>query len=105
MHYLLHKIEARNLVKDRLVKWSIIIGCKYKSVSIKKLKSRWGSCSSDKRLNFNYKIMFLPEDMQDYLIVHELCHLEEMNHSKKFWALVGDVFPDYQKINRLLRKI
>ena len=105
MHYLLHKLEARDLVKSKLQKWNTILGYKYKGFSIKKLKSRWGSCSSSKDLSFNYKILFLPETMQDYIVVHELCHLKELNHSKKFWALVESVIPDYQKINKVMRKI
>jgi predicted metal-dependent hydrolase len=105
MHYLLHKIEARNLVKAKLEKWNNDLGYEYKDIKVKQLKSRWGSCSSGKDLCFNYKILFLPEIMQDYIVVHELCHLKEMNHSKKFWALVGELIPDYQKINKLMRKI
>lgn len=105
MHYLLHKIEARNLVKNKLEKWNEELGYEYKDVRIKQLKSRWGSCSSSKDLSFNYKILFLPEIMQDYIVVHELCHLKEMNHSKKFWSLVGSLLPNYLTIKEKIRKI
>lgn len=105
MHYLLHKIEARNLVKGKLEKWNKELGYEYKDVRIKQLKSRWGSCSSNKDLSFNYKILFLPEIMQDYIVIHELCHLKEMNHSKTFWALVEGLIPNHQSINKLMRKI
>ena len=105
MHYLLHKIEARNFVHKKLEKWNKELGYKYKSVRIKQLKSRWGSCTSNKGLSFNYKIIFLPEIMQDYIIVHELCHLKEMSHSKKFWMFVGEIIPDYHNINKLLKTI
>lgn len=105
IHYLLHKIKARNLVKNKLEKWNKIFGFECRGIKIKKLKSRWGSCSSNKYLNINYKVMFLPELMQDYIIVHELCHLKEMNHSRKFWSLVAHAIPEYQIISKNIRKI
>jgi len=64
------------------------MGVSYNRISIKSLKTKWGSCSSKKNLNFNYKILFLSEKDRDYLIVHELSHLVHMNHSSKFWDLV-----------------
>lgn len=76
---------------------------KYKKVSIKNQKTRWGSCSKHRNLNFNYKILFLPPKIRDYIIVHELCHLKEFNHSQKFWRLVAKAMPDYKSITNELK--
>ena len=101
--YLKYKEEARKLVRIKLLYWSEIYGFKYGKVAIRNQKTRWGSCSKRVNLNFSYKIVFLPEHLVDYLIVHELCHLEQFNHSKDFWALVGKTIPDYQKRRNELR--
>jgi hypothetical protein len=69
----------------------------YNSVRVKKLKSRWGSCSSKGNLSFNYKLLYFKSKIIDYVIIHELCHLKEMNHSKRFWSLVESLFPDYKE--------
>lgn len=71
----------------------------YNRISIKNQKTRWGSCSSKKNLNFNWKLILTTNDCLDYVVVHELCHLRQMNHSKKYWASVGEIMPDY-KIHR-----
>ena len=65
----------------------------------------WGSCSSKKNLNFSYRLYFLPEYLSDYIIIHELCHLKEMNHSKRFWDLVALVCPSYKDYRRELKNI
>lgn len=77
---------------------------KFNKITIKNQKTRWGSCSKRGNLNFNYKIMFLTPKMRDYIIVHELCHLREFNHSYKFWILVEKAVPDYIKITNDLKK-
>lgn len=96
-HYKLHKDDARKIVLDKLAYWNKFYGFDYNRVAIKNTRSRWGSCSSKKNLNFNYRILFLPVELQDYLVVHELCHLKEMNHGSKFWSLVAEQIPDYKK--------
>ena len=66
------------------------------TVRIKNVTSRWGSCSSKRNLNFNWRLVMAPVEVLDYVIVHELCHLKEMNHSPAFWELVEGVLPDYR---------
>lgn len=92
--YLLHKEAARVVVQNRLAHFNQHYKLAWGSVAIRNQKSRWGSCSKAKNLNFNYRIVFLPPHLQDYIIVHELCHLQEFNHSPKFWRLVGEIIPN-----------
>ena len=87
-HYLKHKEQARKLCEQKAKFWAEKMGLEYNRIAIKSMKTKWGSCSSKKNLNFNYKILFLDEKDQDYLVVHELSHLKHMNHSKEFWDLV-----------------
>lgn len=91
------KARAKQLLKSRVEEMNRYYQFEYARISVKDLKSRWGSCSSKKNLNFHYKLLFLPMDLVDYVVVHELCHLKEMNHSEKFWTLVSQVIPDYKK--------
>ena len=72
----------------------------YNKITIKNLVSRWGSCSTKGNLNFNCLLMLTPDYVIDYVVVHELCHLREMNHSEKFWAEVEKIMPDYQRAER-----
>jgi len=100
-----NKEEALKLVNKKLLFWNSYYNFAWNNVSIKNTKTRWGSCSKKGNLNFNYRIIFLPEILADYLIVHELCHLKEMNHSTKFWKLVGQAIPDYKKLRKGLKTI
>lgn len=76
----------------------------YNKITIKNLVSRWGSCSTKGNLNFNCLIMLTPDYVIDYIVVHELCHLREMNHSEKFWAEVEKIMPDYQRAELWLKQ-
>jgi predicted metal-dependent hydrolase len=87
-HYKRDKSKARRLVKERLSLYNEYYKFDYKRIFIKNTKGSWGSCSSLKNLNFNFRLIYLPLELADYVIIHELCHLQEMNHSKRFWDLV-----------------
>ncbi len=99
------KEEAYKMIMEKLNYYNQFYNFDYKRVSIRNQRNRWGSCSSKKNLNFNYRIVFLPSELVDYLVVHELCHLKEMNHSKRFWELVEQIIPDCKKLAKRLRKI
>ena len=92
------------LVKARIAVLNTFYGFPFRRISIRNQKTRWGSSSKTGTLSFNYRIAKLPPDLADYLIVHELCHLKEMNHSEKFWALVAQTIPCYRELRSLLKK-
>jgi len=102
--YLENKGKALILTKERIEHFNTVYGLKFNKISIKNQKTRWGSCSRKGNLNFNYKIALIPEKLADYVIVHELCHLKEFNHSAKFWKLVSITMPDYLKLRKELKK-
>ncbi len=79
-------------------------GLPYKDVSIRLQRSRWGSCSAQRRINLNAALLFLPPEQVRYLMLHELCHTRQMNHSPKFWNTVAGYEPDYRMLDRSLRK-
>lgn len=94
---------ARQLVEERLKHFQQSYAVVWKRVSIRNQKTRWGSCSRRGSLSFNYRLLLLPAHLRDYIIVHELCHLLELNHSQRFWVLVAQSFPDYQSLRRELK--
>jgi predicted metal-dependent hydrolase len=98
-----NKEKALCLVKERIAYFSQQGGYKYNKINIKNQKTRWGSCSRKGNLNFNYKIVFLEEKIRDYIIIHELCHLKEFNHSGNFWNLVSEIIPNYRQIRKELK--
>ncbi len=97
------RVLAKQIVIEKVGRFNAYYGFEYGKIFIKNQQTRWGSCSSRKNLNFNYRIAILPEELQDYLIVHELCHLKEMNHAKSFWDLVGEQIPNYKILSKQLR--
>jgi len=103
--YHLYKARARLFIVKTTEYYAKEYGFKYKKITIKNQQQRWGSCSENSILNFNYKLYFLPLHLAEYIIVHELCHLQELNHSQRFWDLVGTIIPDYKKCERELRKV
>jgi predicted metal-dependent hydrolase len=98
--YLENKEKALVIATEKLKYFNKFYRFRYKKVSIRNQHSRWGSCSSKKNLNFNWRIVYLPQEYLDYLIVHELCHLKELNHSARFWNLVAKQIPNYKIIRR-----
>lgn len=103
--YLANKEAARLLVHTKLLFWNEKYKFSYNRVAIRNTKRNWGSCTSRKNLNFNYKILFLPTHLQDYIVVHELCHLQELNHQIAFWDLVARTIPTHRAARNELRAI
>ncbi len=95
--------RARVLVTARADRWSDELGIPYKRISIRSQRTRWGSCSAKGNLNFNWRLAAAPPAVLDYVIIHELCHLRELNHSRDFWAHVRAACPDYKAHRRWLR--
>lgn len=102
--YLRLRAGARGLVERRIAELNTPYDFSFNRISIRNQKTRWGSCSSRGTLSFNYRIVFLTPELADYLVVHELCHLKEKNHSVRFWRLVGVSVPDYKEKRRVLRR-
>jgi predicted metal-dependent hydrolase len=105
LEYRHNKDRAHKLALERISQFNDTYGFTFNTINIRNQKTRWGSCSKKGNLNFNYKIALLPQRLSDYIIVHEMCHLKEMNHSKKFWELVSRTVPDYSKLRGELKKI
>lgn len=108
--YLANHASSFGLVSSRLTHFQSLYRDQfgytfsYKKISIKNVSSRWGSCSRKGNLNFNFRLALLPPELADYIIVHELCHLGEFNHSKKFWDLVALTIPNWQKLRNGLKE-
>lgn len=92
--YLAHRVEH----------WAKVTGLSFNHLHVKELKSKWGSCSTLRNINLNWQLVLLSEGLIDYVIVHELMHLHEMNHSPRFWNWVGKYFPDYKRAKAQLKE-
>jgi len=99
-----YRAEAARLIKERADALSSHIGISYKRIVIRGQKTRWGSCSRKKNLSFNWKLIMAPSPVLDYVIIHELTHLKEMNHSKKFWELVAQHCPEWREHKKWLKQ-
>lgn len=97
------KADARKYFEDKTDYYSKIMGLKYSRITITSAKTRFGSCSSKGRISYSYRLMLYPEAAREYVVVHELSHLVEMNHSKRFYAIIEKVMPDYKERKRMLR--
>ena len=96
--------QAAQYIPPRVAMYAERIGVSYGRITIRHQRTRWGSCSTKGNLNFNCLLMLTPPEVIDYVIVHELCHRKEMNHSTRFWALVASVLPNYVEQKRWLRE-
>lgn len=104
VQYKVKKELARKLVLDKLTHWNKQYNFKWNQVAIRNQRTRWGSCSSKGTLSYHAGIVDLPESLQDYLVVHELCHLGALNHSLTFWTLVEKSLPHAKKLDAHLKK-
>ena len=96
--------KALSVIPDKVKYYAEIMGVTYGRITIRNQKTRWGSCSSKGNLNFNCLLMLMPDKVLDYVVVHELCHLKQMNHSKKFWKEVERYMPDYPNYKKWLNE-
>ena len=95
---------ARQVIPEKVAYYARVMGVTYGRISIRKQKTRWGSCSREGNLNFNCLLMMAPPEVLDYVVVHELSHRLEMNHSSRFWMQVEKVIPDYRKPRKWLKE-
>jgi hypothetical protein len=96
--------KATTEIKKQVKHFSQKMQLEYKNITLRDQKTRWGSCSSHKNLNFNWRLIMAPEAVLSYVVIHELAHLVQMNHSRKFWELVEKFDPDYREHRRWLKK-
>lgn len=96
--------QARQTVPERVAYFAPLVGVTYGRITIRSQHALWGSCSGKGNLSFNCLLMLTPPEVLDYVVVHELCHRKEMNHSARFWAEVGRVLPDYEIRRKWLRE-
>ncbi len=95
--------RARDIIPPRVKYYASLIGVDYNRVTVRHQKTKWGSCSGKKNLNFNCLLLLTPTEVMDSVIVHELCHLKHMNHSKEFYNEVLRVCPNYKTYDRWLK--
>lgn len=95
---------AKQVIPTKVAYYARLMGVTYGRIAIRKQKSRWGSCSREGNLNFNVLLMLAPPEVLDYVVVHELCHRLEMNHSARFWAQVEKVLPEYREARTWLKE-
>ncbi len=97
------KRDAKKYLEEKTKYFSNIMGLKYGRITITSAETRFGSCSSKGNISYSYRLMLYPEEAREYVVVHELSHLVEMNHSKKFYAIVERYLPDYKERRRMLK--
>ncbi|WP_428075164.1 M48 family metallopeptidase [Candidatus Avelusimicrobium luingense] len=96
--------KAAEVLPQKTKEWAEKIGVEYNRVVLKDQRTLWASCSSQKNINYSYRIIKMPPVVQDYLVIHELCHLRFMNHGQEYWQLVGEFSPDYKLHRRWLNE-
>lgn len=103
-HYLKHKEQAKQVITERVVHFASTYNFSYGKIAIRNSRRSWGSCSNAGNLNFHYRLLFLPPEIRDYVIVHELCHLRVFNHSQAFWSEVEQIMPNFQQYRKILKQ-
>lgn len=98
------KRETLRIVEEKVMRYKVLFNIIPKEIKVKKLKSRWGSCSYDNVLVFNSKLIMFRNEAIDYVVIHELCHMIHKNHSKDYWALVKNIMPNYEEEHKYLRE-
>ena len=96
--------HAKEVLPEIAAHYAPLVGVDYGRITIRAQRTRWGSCSAQGNLNFNCLLMLTPDDVMEYVVVHELCHRKEMNHSARFWAEVERVLPDYRRSRQWLKE-
>ncbi|HCG00334.1 MAG TPA: hypothetical protein DEV93_07290, partial [Chloroflexi bacterium] len=91
-----YRLEATSKLRERVDHWSAVLGVKSLQLTIRDQRTRWGSCSARGRLSFSWRLILAPFDVLDYVVLHEVAHLREHNHSRRFWAIVSDNCHDHQ---------
>lgn len=99
-----YTVKAKALISRKLAIMNAVGRFHYSKISVRNQKTRWGSCSRKGTLSFNWRLLLLPPDVMDYLIYHELAHLEEMNHSGRFWRIVAEICPQFRESEAWLKK-
>lgn len=97
------KQQAEEIIPLKVTTYSQLTSLKPTSIKIRQYRSRWGSCNNRGELSFNYLLMMLPTHVIDYVVIHELCHLQHLNHSKDFWQLVARYFPNYNQAKQWIK--
>lgn len=98
-----YRDSARAMLEEKTALWAARMGIEYGTITVRNQTTRWGSCSAKGNLNFNWRLFAVPERAADYVVVHELAHIRQMNHSKQFWEIVACMMPDYEQQRRELR--
>ncbi len=96
--------QARVVLTQKSSDYAKRLGVSFQKIRIGNQRTRWGSCSSKGTISYNWRLILMPEPIMDYVVVHELCHLLEMNHSKQFWGLVAGIIPNYAEYRTWLKK-
>lgn len=96
--------QARFVLTVKTNEYAKQLGVSFHKIRIGNQRTRWGSCSSKGTISYNWKLVLMPELIMDYVVIHELCHLVEMNHSKRFWDLVESMMPNYAECRAWLKK-
>lgn len=98
-----YRRQAKQVFTERVHYYEPLLGVQALGIRIKDQKTRWGSCSNKGNINLNWRLILAPGEVMDYVIIHELCHLREMNHSQAFWKLVESICPDYREHRQWLK--